>query len=116
MEGHPTLQMQKLRFGGVIQSHTASNWQNQNLNTVLSQNMSINADAFLPGCFWLRAMTFHSSFTLVAYFSYVSWPVLKQTNLKPMVLSIHSLQGIVLEFYFIPGLGSLLLYSHYLGK
>lgn len=79
MEGHPTLQMQKLRFGGVIQSHTASNWQNQNLNTVLSQNMYINADAFLPGCFWLRAMTFHSSFALVAYFSYVSWPVIKQT-------------------------------------
>ena len=34
MEGNVILQMQKLRYGGVIHSHTASNWQNQNLNTV----------------------------------------------------------------------------------
>lgn len=40
----------------------------------------------------------------------------KQTSLKPMLLSIHSLHWIVLEVYFIPGLGYLLLNSFYLGK
>lgn len=53
MDQHPVLQMQIVKYGGVIQSrsHTASNWQGWDLNTLIPKHVHINTDAVLGRMF-----------------------------------------------------------------
>lgn len=113
MEGRSILQMQELWIGGVMQHHTASmiEFEHSPVSKHVHKCKCISAKMVSAQA---NDISFIAGTCPSLYLGFLA--SIKQTSLKPMVLSVHSLHWIVLEVYFIPVLGYLLLNSCYLGK